>query len=165
MKKVIKNYLAKLQENDKKGFSLVELIIVMAIMAILVGIVASQVLPYMEKSRQSKDQQVLSNICTDVVSAIAQADQAVDSFSEVKVEDLSSGAVSSDAEANKVAPTFKELHGTVATGDMSNTLKSKLAKDNNCAVLIDYTVSAGSKGTVKVYVSGDTANKLTVTSD
>ena len=39
MKKVIKNYLAKLQENDKKGFSLVELIIVMAIMAILVGIV------------------------------------------------------------------------------------------------------------------------------
>ena len=38
MKKVIKNYLTKLQENDKKGFSLVELIIVMAIMAILVGI-------------------------------------------------------------------------------------------------------------------------------
>lgn len=165
MKKVVKNYLTKLQENDKKGFSLVELIIVMAIMAILVGIVASQVLPYMEKSRQSKDQQVLSNICTDVVSAIAQADQAVDSFSGVSVEDLSSGAVSDDAEANKVAPTFKELHGTVAANDMSSTLKSKLAKDNNYAVLIDYTVSAGSKGTVKVYVSGDTANKLTVTSD
>lgn len=165
MKKVVKNYLTKLQENDKKGFSLVELIIVMAIMAILVGIVASQVLPYMEKSRQSKDQQVLSNICTDVVSAIAQADQAVDNFSGVSVEDLSSGAVSGDAEANKVAPTFKELHGTVAANDMSSTLKSKLAKDNNYAVLIDYTVSAGSKGTVKVYVSGDTANKLTVTSD
>ena len=165
MKKVVKNYLTKLQENDKKGFSLVELIIVMAIMAILVGIVASQVLPYMEKSRQSKDQQVLSNICTDVVSAIAQADQAVDSFSGVSVEDLSSGAVSGDAEANKVAPTFKELHGTVAANDMSSTLKSKVAKDNNYAVLIDYTVSAGSKGTVKVYVSGDTANKLTVTSD
>lgn len=165
MKKVVKNYLTKLQENDKKGFSLVELIIVMAIMAILVGIVASQVLPYMEKSRQSKDQQVLSNICTDVVSAIAQADQAVDSFSGVSVEDLSSGAVSGNAEANKVAPTFKELHGTVAANDMSSTLKSKLAKDNNYAVLIDYTVSAGSKGTVKVYVSGDTANKLTVTSD
>lgn len=165
MKKVVKNYLTKLQENDKKGFSLVELIIVMAIMAILVGIVASQVLPYMEKSRQSKDQQVLSNICTDVVSAIAQADQAVDNFSGVSVEKLSSGAVSDDEEANKVAPTFKELHGTVAANDMSSTLKSKLAKDNNYAVLIDYTVSAGSKGTVKVYVSGDTANKLTVTSD
>ena len=67
MKKVIKNYLAKLQENDKKGFSLVELIIVMAIMAILVGVVASQVLPYMEKSRQSKDQQILSSLYIPVL--------------------------------------------------------------------------------------------------
>lgn len=60
----MKNYLAKLRENEEKGFSLVELIIVMAIMAILVGVVASQVIPYMEKSRQSKDQQQLSSLCT-----------------------------------------------------------------------------------------------------
>lgn len=45
----MKNYVAKLRENEEKGFSLVELIIVMAIMAILVGVVASQVIPYMEK--------------------------------------------------------------------------------------------------------------------
>lgn len=76
MKKLIKNYLAKLQENDKKGFSLVELIIVMAIMAILVGVVASQVLPYMEKSRQSKDQQVISAVLTDIQSAVAQSGEA-----------------------------------------------------------------------------------------
>ena len=80
MKKVIKNYLTKLQENDKKGFSLVELIIVMAIMAILVGIVASQVLPYMDKSRQSKDQQVLSSILTDVVSSVAQSGQTLQPY-------------------------------------------------------------------------------------
>ena len=42
----MKNYVAKLRENEEKGFSLVELIIVMAIMAILVGVVASQVIPY-----------------------------------------------------------------------------------------------------------------------
>ena len=81
MKKVIKNYLAKLQENDKKGFSLVELIIVMAIMAILVGVVASQVLPYMEKSRQSKDQQQLSSLATNVVSAVAQSGKDIGAFS------------------------------------------------------------------------------------
>ena len=68
----MKNYVAKLRENEEKGFSLVELIIVMAIMAILVGIVASQVLPYMDKSRQSKDQQQLSSVCTNLVSAVAQ---------------------------------------------------------------------------------------------
>ena len=69
----MKNYVAKLRENEEKGFSLVELIIVMAIMAILVGIVASQVLPYMDKSRQSKDQQQLSSVCTNLVSAVAQS--------------------------------------------------------------------------------------------
>lgn len=88
MKKAIKNYLTQLKENDKKGFSLVELIIVMAIMAILVGIVASQVLPYMEKSRQSKDQQQLSGLVTDVVSAIAQSPTAVADFGPTKVGDL-----------------------------------------------------------------------------
>ncbi len=64
----MKNYVAKLRENEEKGFSLVELIIVMAIMAILVGVVASQVIPYMEKSRQSKDQQQMSSLCTYIVS-------------------------------------------------------------------------------------------------
>ena len=70
----MKNYVAKLRENEEKGFSLVELIIVMAIMAILVGVVASQVIPYMEKSRQSKDQQQISSLATSMVSAIAQDD-------------------------------------------------------------------------------------------
>lgn len=54
---------------DNKGFSLVELIIVIAIMAILVGVVGTQVIPYIEKSRRSKDQQVLSGYCTDMVAA------------------------------------------------------------------------------------------------
>ncbi len=76
MKKAIKKYLTQLHENEEKGFSLVELIIVMAIMAILVGVVASQVIPYMEKSRQSKDQQVISSLLTDVTSAIAQSGEA-----------------------------------------------------------------------------------------
>lgn len=54
---------------DNKGFSLVELIIVIAIMAILVGVVGTQVIPYIEKSRRGKDQQLLSAYCTDTVAA------------------------------------------------------------------------------------------------
>lgn len=158
MKKVIKNYLAKLQENDKKGFSLVELIIVMAIMAILVGIVASQVLPYMEKSRQSKDQQVLSSICTDVVSAIAQSDEAVGTFSTT-VDDLT--ASNTDSSIASVGKQFVELHGTTTTTGLK--LKSSAAKAGN-SVKVDYQVTGG-KGTVTVYVNGATADKLTVVSD
>lgn len=40
---------------SNKGFSLVELIIVIAIMAVLVGILAPQYVKYVEKSRKAKD--------------------------------------------------------------------------------------------------------------
>lgn len=40
---------------NNKGFSLVELIIVVAIMAVLIGVLAPQYLKYVEKSRESAD--------------------------------------------------------------------------------------------------------------
>ncbi len=43
------------KEMNNKGFSLVELIIVIAIMAILVGVLAPQFIKYVESSRQSTD--------------------------------------------------------------------------------------------------------------
>ena len=57
------------KKKDNKGFSLVELIIVIAIMAILVGVVGTQVVPYLNKSKYAKDQQILSAFATAAVSA------------------------------------------------------------------------------------------------
>lgn len=57
------------KKKDNKGFSLVELIIVIAIMAILVGVVGTQVVPYLNKSKVAKDQQLLSAYATAAVSA------------------------------------------------------------------------------------------------
>lgn len=53
-----------------KGFSLVELIIVIAIMAILIGVMAPQLLKYVERSRQSKDTQAVDSVHTAIVTAM-----------------------------------------------------------------------------------------------
>lgn len=45
-----------------KGFSLIELIIVVAIMAILVAVLAPQYIKYVEKSRQTRDQRMADEI-------------------------------------------------------------------------------------------------------
>lgn len=134
MKKVIKNYLAKLQENDKKGFSLVELIIVMAIMAILVGIVASQVLPYMEKSRQSKDQQILSSLCTDITSAIAQSGESctggVDTLDNLA--NITNGATVTELQSLR---SNKDLDDIVS--ESAGALGSKLMKGTSIRVEVN----------------------------
>ena len=68
----MKNPLVKVNEGlkkirkDKKGFSLIELIIVVAIMVALIAILAPQYLKYVEKSRIAADQTSLDEVVTAV---------------------------------------------------------------------------------------------------
>ncbi len=68
----------KLQEikKDNKGFSLVELIIVIAIMAILIGIVGMNVIPQIENARRATDAQVISALVSEAMEAWTQVDSA-----------------------------------------------------------------------------------------
>lgn len=54
---------------SNKGFSLIELIIVIAIMAILVGVMAPQLIKYIEKTKVSADLQYLDGLHTAFLTA------------------------------------------------------------------------------------------------
>ena len=62
--------MKKLAKNNK-GFSLVELIVVIAIMAVLVGVLAPQLIKYVEKSRQATDIQNCDSIATTLKTYFA----------------------------------------------------------------------------------------------
>ena len=59
------------KEMNNKGFSLVELIIVIAIMAILVGVLAPQFIKYVEQSRESTDLQNIDEYKTAIEAGVA----------------------------------------------------------------------------------------------
>ena len=67
------------KNND--GFSLVELIIVIAIMAIAIGVMAPQLIKYIEKTNVSSDAQLADTIRTGVSMAIVDAEVQADTAS------------------------------------------------------------------------------------
>ena len=91
---------------NNKGFSLVELIIVIAIMAVLIGVLAPQFIKYVEKSRESTD---ITNLdtCVSAVNAY-YADKGIPSGgvkiyvndSNVFVTNISGSNALSDAGMN-----------------------------------------------------------------
>ncbi|MGN0395917.1 MAG: type II secretion system protein [Coprococcus sp.] len=65
-------YLHK--KSDNKGFSLVELIIVIAIMAVLAGVLAPALIKYIKKSRRTVDVDTAGKIQSMFAAAIADYD-------------------------------------------------------------------------------------------
>lgn len=154
----------KKKKANNKGFSLVELIIVIAIMAILVGIVGTQVIPYLERSREAKDQQILSSLNTAAVTAYTLNAEAVGTGKVVVTIDttakVTDPASPTDAQ-KKIATDIVEFFGydAIASLDWSST-------EGKSATKILITIDAGTNKTVTVQAyKDDTAVLDPVTSN
>ena len=73
---------------NNKGFSLVELIIVIAIMAILVGIIAPQLIKYLEKSKVTTDLRTMDTIYQALIYSANDPDVVQDSTSQAEINKM-----------------------------------------------------------------------------
>lgn len=128
---MVKNVFKKLGKKQKnnKGFSLVELIVVIAIMAVLVGVLAPQLIKYVEKSREATDIQNCDSIATTLKTYYSDKEGAP---ATIKV------TVSKDTD-----PVIDPTAQTPLTDTGLETTRLKGTKWTGNIVIITYTSATG----------------------
>lgn len=137
-----------MKKTNNKGFSLVELIIVIAIMAILIGVLAPQYMRYVEKSRVSADKDLCDSVYNAMTAAAADPDNSASApAANTNTANLNmSGTYGSD-----VLSTL----GVAQVADLSKKLKSKAFSGTP----IQYSVDA--MGNITISVSARTSTGAT----
>ena len=152
---------------NNKGFSLVELIIVIAIMAILVGVMAPQLIKYIEKTNVSSDTQLCDSVKTAITTAmmdpsvISATNNGIPSNTAMaSISTISTGTAFGDAfyeilGAQNAAGVTAGLKSTGASGKV-NDIQFAIVGANSVHVTIPGSDASGKKGkgnnTVAIYV-------------
>ena len=122
------------KETANKGFSLVELIIVVAIMAVLVGVLAPQYIKYVEKSRVSADATTTDEFVRAMQILASDVDVTLDS---TKTYTVTSGT---NSDTITISGDLQTAFGSASSVDTSKTYtyKSTSYKAANITITLAY---------------------------
>lgn len=141
-------------KKNNKGFSLVELIIVIAIMAILAGALAPALIKYINKSRRSTDVQNADSLRTAIQTALSNPD-AADALPAQAATNAQSAA-----DIKNTANSFTaEVYSIVGTATLKPKYAPKNVTINNSKKTFSYKVNLATNE-VKVYADLDGTYEL-----
>lgn len=118
-----------MKKRNNKGFSLVELIVVVLIMAIIAVALAPQVMKWVENSRKANDATLVDSVCSAGLLALADVDaykEAGDKTFNLTI--TSSGVAVSDDTLTHFASSLAKNLGVTALTD--NALHAKASSAN-----------------------------------
>lgn len=141
---------------NNKGFSLVELIIVIAIMAILVGVMAPQLIKYIEKTNVSSDTQLCDSVKTAITTAMMDPTVLEEAASVTEINGYSGQTnVTSITTTNRFGRAVEEALG-MPCSQVDDKIKSwnsgtanvkfQIVSSNSVHVTIPNSDSRGAKG-------------------
>ena len=144
-----------MKENSNKGFSLVELIVVIAIMAVMVAVLAPSLLQYVERSRAQKDDSAMGEVANAIMLGLS--DQKI--YDEV-LYSTAKGNVScyidSSTEAAKASDNLKTITKAGVAGDEANKEQYLYEDDARLADEVEYYFAGNMRGMTITFEPGET---------
>ena len=137
--------MKKMSQKNNKGFSLVELIVVVAIMAVLMGILVPTLVKNVEKSKKQKDASAIEEIRSTMVTTLA--DPTYSDLEATIVYDAATIDIDAPTSSTPVAPIVAAdvtNFLTAVNADVENwtfTSKAYKAKDKVTFVIKDQKVT------------------------
>lgn len=140
--------MKKMSQKNNKGFSLVELIVVVAIMAVLMGILVPTLVKNVEKSKKQKDASAIEEIRSTMVTTLADPTysdiEATIVYDDTTIDIDEPGTTGSITAVSPITDAEVETFLTAVSADVKDwkfTSKAYKAKDKVTFVIKDQMVT------------------------